>query len=61
VLLVQVEAGQTVEAGEVVCVLEAMKMEQEIVATEAGTVREVHVAAGDAVAQGAPLVVVEAA
>jgi biotin carboxyl carrier protein len=59
VLLVHARVGQVVEADHVVCVLEAMKMEQEIVTRSAGTVREVRVAPGDSVAAGDPLVVVE--
>jgi len=46
------EAGATVEAGAVLLVLEAMKMETEITAPVGGTVAEVPVAPGDAVAGG---------
>ena len=45
-------AGQTVAAGEVLLILEAMKMETEIRAAQAGTVRGIAVKAGDAVAVG---------
>ncbi|EOI3344470.1 biotin/lipoyl-containing protein, partial [Klebsiella pneumoniae] len=44
--------GQTVAAGEVLLILEAMKMETEIRAAQAGTVRGIAVKAGDAVAVG---------
>ena len=44
--------GDTVEAGQVVCVLEAMKMENNVAADVAGTVAEVKVEAGQAVASG---------
>ncbi|WP_116987839.1 biotin/lipoyl-containing protein, partial [Klebsiella pneumoniae] len=44
--------GQTVTAGEVLLILEAMKMETEIRAAQAGTVRGIAVKAGDAVAVG---------
>jgi methylmalonyl-CoA carboxyltransferase small subunit len=46
------EAGTAVDAGAVLLVLEAMKMETEITAPVAGTVAEVTVAPGDAVAGG---------
>jgi methylmalonyl-CoA carboxyltransferase 1.3S subunit len=49
---VLVEEGQTIEAGEVVIVLEAMKMETEIAAPQAGTVSAVLVSAGTAVTGG---------
>ena len=49
---VLVEAGQSIEAGDVVLVLEAMKMETEITAPHAGTVSAVHVSAGTAVTGG---------
>ena len=49
---VQVKAGQQVEAGEVVIILEAMKMETEIRAAKAGTVGEVYISEGDAVSVG---------
>lgn len=45
-------AGATVEAGAVLLILEAMKMETEITAPVAGTVAEVSVAPGDAVQGG---------
>ncbi len=44
--------GQTVAAGEVLLILEAMKMETEIRAAQAGTVRGIAVKSGDAVAVG---------
>lgn len=49
---VLVSPGQTVEEGEVLIILEAMKMETEIRAHRAGTVGQVHVKVGDAVAVG---------
>jgi methylmalonyl-CoA carboxyltransferase 1.3S subunit len=49
---VLVEEGQNIEAGEVVIVLEAMKMETEIAAPQAGTVSAVLVSAGTAVTGG---------
>jgi len=50
------EAGAAVDAGQVLLVLEAMKMETEITAPAAGTVAEVHVEPGEAVAGGEILV-----
>jgi acetyl-CoA/propionyl-CoA carboxylase biotin carboxyl carrier protein len=52
VLKVDVADGDEIEAGKVVCVIEAMKMENEIVAHRAGTVAELSVAAGAAVTSG---------
>ncbi len=49
---VNVQQGQQVNPGDVLIILEAMKMETEIKASEAGTVSTVHVKAGDAVAVG---------
>lgn len=52
---VMVRSGDTVAAGDVVVVLEAMKMETEIRASRAGAVSEVFVKDGDSVAVGEPL------
>jgi methylmalonyl-CoA carboxyltransferase small subunit len=49
VIRVNVEAGQAVEASEVLMVLEAMKMETQVTAPYAGTVKSVHVVAGNSV------------
>ena len=57
ILKVNVSVGQTVKEGEVLVVLEAMKMENEIMAPKAGTVTQVVVAKGASVDTGAPLVV----
>ena len=59
VIKLEVEAGAKVEAGQVVIVLEAMKMEHELTAPAAGTVSELRVAEGDQVEAGAPLAVIE--
>jgi methylmalonyl-CoA carboxyltransferase 1.3S subunit len=56
VIKVVVTAGEAVEAGQTLLVLEAMKMESEITAPAAGTVAEVAVAEGEAVAGGQVLV-----
>jgi acetyl-CoA/propionyl-CoA carboxylase biotin carboxyl carrier protein len=59
ILSVEVAEGDTVAAGDVVCVLEAMKMENDVVADRGGTVADVRVAAGDGVDMGDVLVVLE--
>ena len=58
VLRVAVEKGANVEAGALVCVIEAMKMENEIIAHKAGTVAELPIAAGAPVASGDTLAVI---
>jgi acetyl-CoA/propionyl-CoA carboxylase, biotin carboxylase, biotin carboxyl carrier protein len=52
VLAVEVSDGDEVKSGQVVCVVEAMKMENEITSPRAGTVSELSVEAGQAVATG---------
>jgi acetyl-CoA/propionyl-CoA carboxylase biotin carboxyl carrier protein len=59
ILSVDVAEGDEVAAGDVVCVLEAMKMENDVVAERGGTVASVHVGEGDSVDMGDPLVVLE--
>ena len=56
ILNIKVSAGQAVKFGETVIVMEAMKMETEIVAPADGTVAQILVKAGDAVDTGAALV-----
>jgi acetyl-CoA/propionyl-CoA carboxylase biotin carboxyl carrier protein len=53
-----VSVGDSVEAGQPVVVLEAMKMENHVNAEKAGTVSEVRVSAGDTVGTGDILVVI---
>ena len=59
IVSVAVSAGERVREGQVLAVLEAMKMEHSIRAVAAGTVRTVHCAPGDRVVEGAELVRVE--
>ncbi len=58
ILRINVAPGQKVEEGDVLIVLEAMKMENEIVATKSGTVAQVAVSKGAVVETGTPLVVI---
>jgi acetyl-CoA/propionyl-CoA carboxylase biotin carboxyl carrier protein len=59
IVKVLVEVGHAVEAGQAVVVLEAMKMENQIAAEKAGTVKEVRVSAGDTVGGGDIVVVID--
>jgi biotin carboxyl carrier protein len=54
------EQGTSVEQGQTVIVLEAMKMENDLVSPIAGTIKEIKVGKGQVVDQGAILVLVEA-
>jgi acetyl-CoA/propionyl-CoA carboxylase, biotin carboxylase, biotin carboxyl carrier protein len=58
VLRVAVEQGATVQEGALIAVVEAMKMENEITAHKAGTVAELPIVAGGAVASGDTLAVI---
>jgi biotin carboxyl carrier protein len=58
VVRVEVVAGQPVDAGAGLVVVEAMKMENELRAAYAGVVETVHVAAGQTVEKGMPLVTI---
>lgn len=55
VLAIKANAGQAVKKGEVVLLLEAMKMENEIVAPQDGTIASINVAVGDSVEAGVVL------
>ena len=59
ILKVNVQPGQAVKAGEVLLVLEAMKMENEIMSPKAGTVAQVLVSRGANVNTGTPMVVLK--
>ena len=58
ILSVMVKKGDQVKAGQILCVLEAMKMENEITAPKTGTVREVYVSEGSSVSEGEALFMV---
>jgi acetyl-CoA/propionyl-CoA/long-chain acyl-CoA carboxylase, biotin carboxylase, biotin carboxyl carrier protein len=59
IVKVLVSEGDEVEAGQTVCVLEAMKMENNIAADKSGTVKDVKVTAGQSVGSGDVVVVIE--
>ncbi len=59
IVKVLVEVGQPVEVGAGIVVLEAMKMENQINAEKAGTVKEIKVTAGDTVGGGDVLAIIE--
>ncbi|MBI2935447.1 MAG: hypothetical protein HYY31_01340 [Chloroflexi bacterium] len=59
IVAVSVQEGQEVREGQEVCVLEAMKMEQSIRASQIGTVHKVFIAPGLSVQAGEPLIELE--
>ena len=58
ILKINVAQGQHVNEGDVLIVLEAMKMENEISATKSGTVAQINVTKGAVVETGTPLVII---
>ena len=58
VLKINVTAGQKVNEGDVLLILEAMKMENEVVSTKTGTVAQIVVEKGAVVETDSPLVVI---
>lgn len=56
IVAVNVTAGQSIKKGEALVILEAMKMENEIMAPHDGTVAGIYVNKGDSVNSGTPLV-----
>lgn len=58
ILKINVSQGQTVKEGDLLIVLEAMKMENEIVAPKGGTVAQIAVSKAQVVETGTPLVVI---
>jgi acetyl-CoA/propionyl-CoA carboxylase biotin carboxyl carrier protein len=59
ILKVLVEKGQSIEAGDVVCILEAMKMENHIASTSSGTITDVAIQVGSVVEAGQAIVTIE--
>ena len=58
IIAMKVNVGDPVKAGQEIAVLEAMKMENSIEATHDGTVTAIHVAKGDSILEGAPIVTI---
>jgi acetyl-CoA carboxylase biotin carboxyl carrier protein len=54
-----VDVGSTVAAGDTICIIEAMKLMNEIEADKAGVIKSIHVESGQAVEYGQVLVVIE--
>jgi biotin carboxyl carrier protein len=52
ILSLKASVGQAIKKGEVILILEAMKMENEIVATDDGTIASINVTAGQSVESG---------
>ena len=59
IVKVSVKAGESIEAGEPICVLEAMKMENEVVSPSEGDVVELRVEPGDTVAAGQVIAIIK--
>ena len=59
IIKVSVEVGQSVEVGDTIVILEAMKMENAVRAERAGTVSAINVSAGDGVSAGDVVAVIE--
>ena len=59
IVKVAVAVGDSVEAGQTVVILEAMKMENAVPATKAGVIKDIKVASGDAVSAGDVVAVIE--
>ena len=59
VIDVKVKVGDTLKKGDLVCIIEAMKMENEVLANVAGTVKAVNVTKGSQVANKEALIVLE--
>ena len=58
IIEVSVKEGQAIKSGQKLAVLEAMKMENDIVAEKDGTVTAIHVHKGDSVLEGAKIVTI---
>jgi len=58
IIEISVNVGDAVKAGDQVAIIEAMKMKQVIAADHDGTVTKIHVAAGDTVDSGQPLMTI---
>jgi len=58
IISVKVKKGDQVKAEQVLCIIEAMKMENEITAAKSGTVQEINVSEGSPVSEGEVLLVI---
>jgi acetyl-CoA/propionyl-CoA carboxylase, biotin carboxylase, biotin carboxyl carrier protein len=58
---VLVKQGDTVEEGQLLCIIEAMKMENEITAHKAGTIVDLPIAEGEPIQAGAPIATIKSA
>lgn len=58
ILEIKVSAGDIVKPGDVLLVIETMKMENNVVSPRAGMVKEIRIKKGDTVNEGVPLVVI---
>jgi acetyl-CoA/propionyl-CoA carboxylase, biotin carboxylase, biotin carboxyl carrier protein len=58
---VLVKQGDTVEEGQLLCIIEAMKMENEIIAHKAGVVETLSITEGEPIQAGAPIAVIKSA
>ena len=54
-----VKVGDTVKSGDTVCVLEAMKMENDVKTVKAGKVKQILVNVGDAILEGTDIMIIE--
>jgi biotin carboxyl carrier protein len=57
---VKVNVGDVVKVGDVLLVIETMKMENNVASPVAGTVKEISVSSGESVNEGAPMIVIAA-
>jgi biotin carboxyl carrier protein len=58
ILEVKVSVGDTVKVGDIIIVIETMKMENNISSPVAGTIKEIKVSSGDSVSEGVPLIII---
>lgn len=59
IMSINVKVGDTVKSGDTVCVLEAMKMENDVKTMSDGTVKQILVNAGDAILEGTDIMIIE--
>ncbi len=56
---IKVSVGNRVKEGDVICILESMKMENPILAPVSGTIKEIHVSPAQVVKAGAVIAIIE--